>query len=172
MAFRLINTPIMATRTKRRSGGAEFQYSVSHAAATSFPASSTAPIVMMGQKAPAKIAVRPSIEKAADTQASASATINAATLTSVMDRRGTAVCDMAVTLSVPATVGVTSVTVGVTALMSVIASALRRISPAFSHAFSRRPVRILFQPHRRPSSAALAVTRPYGGGRGPGGGAV
>ena len=122
--------------------------------------SSTAPIVLMGQKAPAKIAVRPSIEKAADTQASASATMNAATLTGVMDRRVTAVCGM--TLRVPATVGVTSVTVGVTALMSVMASALRRISPAFSHAFSRRPVRILFQPHWRASSAALAVTHPSG----------
>jgi hypothetical protein len=44
---------------------------VSQAAATSFPASSTAPMMMMGQKAPAKIAVRPSMEKAADTQASA-----------------------------------------------------------------------------------------------------
>jgi len=39
---------------------------------------------------------------------------------------------------------------------------LRRIKPAFSQAFNRRPVRILFQPHRRPSSAALAVTAPSG----------
>jgi hypothetical protein len=42
-AFRLINTPIIATRTSRRSGGDECQCSVSHAAATSFPASSVAP---------------------------------------------------------------------------------------------------------------------------------
>jgi hypothetical protein len=41
-----------------------------------------------------------------------------------------------------------------------IASALRRIKPATSHAFNRRLVRILFQPHWRPSSAAVAVTRP------------
>jgi hypothetical protein len=39
------------------------------------------PIVITGQNAPAKIAVRPSMEKAADTQASASATMNAASLT-------------------------------------------------------------------------------------------
>jgi hypothetical protein len=44
----------------------------------------------------------------------------------------------------------------------VIASALRRIRPATSHVFNRRLVRILFQPHWRPSSAALAVTRPSG----------
>jgi hypothetical protein len=36
--------------------------------------------VITGQNAPAKIAVRPSMEKAADTQASASATMNAASL--------------------------------------------------------------------------------------------
>jgi hypothetical protein len=55
---------------RRRRDGAEVQCSVSQAAATCFPASSTAPM-MMGQKAPAKIAVKPSMEKAADTQASA-----------------------------------------------------------------------------------------------------
>ncbi|MGY3452155.1 hypothetical protein [Bradyrhizobium sp. USDA 4353] len=43
------------------------------AAATRFPASSTTPMMMTGQKALAKIAVRQSMEKAADTQASASA---------------------------------------------------------------------------------------------------
>jgi hypothetical protein len=43
-----------------------------------------------------------------------------------------------------------------------IASALHRIGPATSHVFNRRLVRILFQPHWRPSSAALAVTRPSG----------
>ena len=59
--------------------------SVSHAATTSFPASSAAPMAITGQNAPAKIAVRPSMEKVADTQASASAAINAASLTGVMD---------------------------------------------------------------------------------------
>jgi hypothetical protein len=58
-AFRPINTPTIATRTRRRSGGAEFQCSVSHAAATSFPASSPAPMMMPGWNAPTKIAVRP-----------------------------------------------------------------------------------------------------------------
>jgi hypothetical protein len=38
-------------------------------------------MVMTGQNAPAKIAVRPSKDKAADTQASASDTMNAASLT-------------------------------------------------------------------------------------------
>jgi hypothetical protein len=44
-------------------------------------------MMMMGQKAPAKIAVRPSMEKVADTQASASATMKAASLTDVAERR-------------------------------------------------------------------------------------
>jgi len=43
-----------------------------------------------------------------------------------------------------------------------IASQSRRMRPASCHAFNRRPARILFQPHPRPSSAALAVTRPSG----------
>ena len=119
-------------------------------------------MVMTGQNAPAKIAVRPSIEKAADTQASASATMNAASLTGIMERRVIALSGMSVTLTASATVGVTSVTVDVTGAVATIASALRRIKPAFSHALNRRPVRILFQPHRRPSSAALAVTTPSG----------
>jgi hypothetical protein len=72
---------------RRRRDGAEVQCSVSQAAATSFPASSTAPMMMMGQKAPAKIAVRPSMEKAADTQASARATTKAASLTLTATRR-------------------------------------------------------------------------------------
>src|SRR6266567_4724449 len=73
--------PTIANRMGRRRPEAECQFSVSHAAATSFPASSAAPMVITGQNVPAKIAVRPSIEKAADTQASASATMNAASLT-------------------------------------------------------------------------------------------
>src|SRR5450755_4065106 len=97
MAFKPINTPIIATRTRRRRDGAEFQCSVSHAAATSFPASSAAPMMITGQNAPAKIAVRPSMEKAADTQASVSATINAASLTGVMERRVTLALGLAVT---------------------------------------------------------------------------
>src|SRR5581483_12043495 len=117
----------IATRTSRRSGGAEFQCSASHAAATSFPASSAAPIVITGQNAPAKIAVRPSIEKAADTQASASATMNAASLTGMMERRISAVAGMSVTLAASATVGVTSVTVDATDVVAMIVSALRRI---------------------------------------------
>jgi hypothetical protein len=88
--------------------------------------------------------------------------MNAASLTGIMERRMTAVSGMSVTLTASATVGVTSVTVDVTDVVAMIASALRRIKPAFSHAFNRRPVRILFQPHRRPSSAALAVTAPSG----------
>jgi hypothetical protein len=117
---------------------------------------------MTGQNAPAKIAVRPSIEKAADTEASASATMNEASLTGIIERRVITVSGMSVTLTASATVGVTSVTLDVTGVVAIIASALRRIKPAFSHAFNRRPVRILFQPHRRPSSAALAVTTPSG----------
>src|ERR1700741_3869943 len=104
----------MATRTRRISGGAEFQCSFSHAAATSFPASSAAPIVMRGQNAPAKIAVRPSIEKVAHKQASDSAAMNAASLTGIMERRVTAVSGISVTLTASGTVGVTSVTVEAT----------------------------------------------------------
>jgi hypothetical protein len=69
---------------------------------------------------------------------------------------------VSVTLTAFATVGVTSVTVDATDVVAMIASALRRIKPAFSHAFNRRAAGILFQPHRRPSSAALAVTTPSG----------
>jgi hypothetical protein len=39
------------------------------------PGLQRSPLVITGQNAPAKIAVRPSMEKAADTQASASAAI-------------------------------------------------------------------------------------------------
>ena len=54
------------------------------------------------------------MEKAADTQASASATMNAARLTNVFE------------LDVPVAPGV-SVTVGVTGVVAVISSALRRM---------------------------------------------
>jgi hypothetical protein len=107
-ADRVINTLIIATRTRRRRDGAECQYPVSHAAATSFPASSAAPMVMTGQNAPAKIAVRPSMEKAADTQASASATTNAASLTGDMERRATVAAGMTVTLTASGGVGVSA----------------------------------------------------------------
>ena len=56
-----------------------------------------------------------------------------------------------VTSAASVTAAVSSVTVGVTDPGTVIASALRRIRPACSQAFSRRLVRILFQPHWRPS---------------------
>jgi hypothetical protein len=102
------------------------------------------------------------MEKPADTQASGSATMNAASLTGIMERRVTAVSGMSVTLTASATIGVTSVTVDVTDVVAMIVSALRRIKPALSQAFNRRPARILFQPRRRPSSAALAVTTPSG----------
>src|SRR6516162_2791560 len=58
--------------------------------------------------------------------------------------------------------GGVSVTVGVTGVVTMISSALRRMWPAFYHAFNRRPARIRFQPHCRASSAAFAVTRPSG----------
>ena len=74
------------------------------------------------------------MEKAADTQASASATMNAASLRDVFEPRVT------VALGV-------SVTVGVTGVVTMISSALRRMWPAFYHAFNRRPARIRFQPH-------------------------
>ena len=74
------------------------------------------------------------MEKAADTQASASATMNAASLRDVFE------------LGVPMAPGV-SVTVGVTGVVTMISSALRRMWPAFYHAFNRRPARIRFQPH-------------------------
>jgi hypothetical protein len=115
-----------------------------------------------GQNAPAKIAVRPSMEKAADTQASASATMKAASLTDVAERRIALGPETPVTSTDSVTAGVSSVTTGVTDVVTMIASALRRIRPATSHVFNRRLVRILFQPHWRPSSAALAVTRPSG----------
>jgi hypothetical protein len=63
------------------------------------------------------------------------------------------------------TAGISSVTAGVTDVVTMIASALCRIGPVNSHVFNRRLVRILFQPHWRPSSAALAVTRPSGAAR-------
>jgi hypothetical protein len=77
-------------------------------------------MVITGQNAPAKIAVRPSIEKTAYTLASASATVNAASLTGVMERRATAAAGMTVTLT-------DSVTAGVTGEVTIIASALRRM---------------------------------------------
>jgi hypothetical protein len=55
---------------------------------------------MTGQNAPAKIAVRPSMEKAADTEASASATMSAASLTGVMERRTNVAAGVTVTLMV------------------------------------------------------------------------
>jgi hypothetical protein len=69
---------------------------------------------------------------------------------------------MPVTSTGSVTASVSSVTAGVTDVVTMIASALRRIRPATSHVFNRRLVRILFQPHWRPSSAALAITRPSG----------
>lgn len=77
-------------------------------------------------------------------------------------RRATVAAGMTVTPTGSVTVGVTPVTAGVTAVVTVTASASRRIRPASSHAFNRRPARILFQPHWRASSAALAATRPSG----------
>src|SRR5215475_3731786 len=108
----------MVTRIKHRRGGAERQFSVSHAAATSFPASNAAPMIITGQNAPAKMAVRPSIEKAADTHASTSATMNAARLTAVIERRVTVASG---------TTPAASVTPGVTDAVTTISSALRRI---------------------------------------------
>jgi hypothetical protein len=70
--------------------------------------------------------------------------------------------DILVTSAASVTAAVSSVTVGVTDPGTVIASALRRIRPACSQAFSRRLVRVLFQPHWRPSLAALTATRPSG----------
>jgi hypothetical protein len=64
--------PMSVKGMRRRRDGAEVQCSVSQAAATSFPASSTAPTMVMGQKVPAKIAVGPLMEK--HTQAGARAT--------------------------------------------------------------------------------------------------
>jgi hypothetical protein len=129
-----VNTrPIRRTHmSRRRRDGAEVQCSVSQAAATGFPASSTAPMMMMGQKAPAKIAVRPSIEKAADTQSSARATTKAASLTGVVERRALSAPDILVTSAASVTAAVSSATVGVTDPVTVIASALRRIRPACS----------------------------------------
>jgi hypothetical protein len=100
------------------------------------------------------------IKKAADTEASA--TVNAAGLTGGIERRATAAALATVTLRASVTVGVTSGTAGVTGVVTMVVSALRRMRPASSQAFSRRPVRILFQPHWRPSFAAPAVTRPSG----------
>jgi len=74
----------------------------------------------MGQNALAKIAVRPSMEKAADTHASDSATINEASLIGVIER-GVTVTSGA---TEPPTI---SVTAAVTDLVTMISSALRRM---------------------------------------------
>jgi hypothetical protein len=87
---------------------------------------------MTGQNAPAKIAVRPSIEKAADTEASTRATANAASLTGVIERRAMVAAGVTVTLTASVTVGVTSLTVAVTDVATLIASAPRRIRPKAS----------------------------------------
>jgi hypothetical protein len=71
-------------------------------------------MMMMGQKTPAKIAVRPSMEKAADTQGSARATTKAASLTGVVERRALSAPDILVTSAASVTAAVSSVTVGVT----------------------------------------------------------
>jgi hypothetical protein len=68
-----------------------------------------------------------------------------------------------VTSAASVTAAISSVTVGVTDPGTVIASALRQIRPACSQAFSRRLVRVLFQPHWRPSLAALTATLPWVG---------
>src|ERR1700730_2883180 len=116
-----------------------------------------------GPEAPATIALRRKRKTAADTQASARATTKAASLTGVVvERRALSAPDILVTSAASVTAAVSSVTVGVTDPVTVIAPALRRIRPACSQAFSRRLVRILFQPHLRPSLAALTATRPSG----------
>jgi hypothetical protein len=83
-------------------------------------------------------------------------------MTSQCSGRALSAPDILVTSAASVTAAVSSVTVGVTDPVTVIASALRRIRPACSQAFSRRLVRILFQPHWRPSLAALTATRPSG----------
>ena len=60
------------------------------------------------------------MEMVADTQASANATINAASLTAVTDRRVTAASDMTVTPMIGVTLGVTDVD-------TMISSVLRRM---------------------------------------------
>jgi len=90
------------------------------------------------------------------------ATTKVANLTDVVRRPIALGTGTPVTPTGSVSAGVSSVTAGVTDDVAMIASALRRIRPATSHDFNRRPVRILFQPHWRPSSAALAVTRPSG----------
>ena len=100
------------------------------------------------------------MEKVADTQPSANATTKVARLTDVAERRIALGPETPVTSTSSVTAGVSSVTAGVTDVVTMIASALRRMRPATSHDFNRRLVRILFQPHWRPSSATLALTRP------------
>jgi len=90
------------------------------------------------------------------------ATTKVANLTDVVRRPIALGTGTPVTPTGSVSAGVSSVTAGVTDDVAMIASALRRIRPATSHDFNRRPIRILFQPHWRPSSAALAVTRPSG----------
>jgi hypothetical protein len=69
-------------------------------------------MVITGQNAPAKIAVRPSKR--------VSATMNAASLTGVIERRASVAADMTVILTA-------SVTVGVTDVITMIYSALRQM---------------------------------------------
>ena len=99
------------------------------------------------------------MEQAADTQASAIATMNVANLTGVIECRATIASAMTVTTPVASVAG------GVTDVVTRISSALQRMRPAFCHTAKRRSARIRFQPRWRANSAALAVTRPSSWGR-------
>ena len=75
------------------------------------------------------------MEKVAETPASASATMKAASLTDVAERRIAFGPERPVTPTGSVTAGISSVTAGVADVVTMIASALRRIRPDTSHVF-------------------------------------
>jgi hypothetical protein len=93
------------------------QFSRNHAVATSLPISGAIPIAITGQNAPAKIAVSPSMEKAAETPVSASAADSVANITGVLRcltaETGVTRVTGSVTVSVTPAVTPRSVTSGV-----------------------------------------------------------
>jgi hypothetical protein len=79
-----MSTVIIAARPVRKAHGAVHQFSRNHAVATSLPTSRAIPIAITGQNAPPKMAVNPSMEKAAETLVSASAADSVANVTGVL----------------------------------------------------------------------------------------
>jgi hypothetical protein len=105
-----MSTVIIAARPVRKAYGAVHQFSRNHAVATSLPTSRAIPIAITGQNAPPKMAVNPSMEKAAETLVSASAADSVANVTGVLR------CSTAETGATGVTGATGSVTASVTPL--------------------------------------------------------